>query len=219
MIKADEIIKTNRKTFSLSLDKDGRVIVRAPKYYSDKKINEIILDSQDWLEKALNSFEKSQNRILGYSVCDGGKIPLLGEDFDIKFTNNKKAFIDGRTIYLPENNPVNSLEKLLKRIALNYFKERLDYFSSLSHLEYNSIKITKAKGRWGSCNADKNICFSVYLVMCPLDIIDYVIVHEMCHLEYMDHSKNFWAKVGKYIPDYKAKKQWLKDNRAIVNIL
>ena len=219
MIYADKIIKSNRKTVSLSLDKDGRVIVRAPKYYSDKKINEIILDSQGWLEKTLLNFEKSQSKIQKYAVCDGGKIPLLGEDFDIKYTNNKKAFIDGRTIYLPENNSVNALEKLLKKIAQNFFTERLDYFSSLSHLEYNSIKITKAKGRWGSCNADKNICFSVYLVMCPLDIIDYVIVHEMCHLKYMDHSKNFWAGVKKYIPDYKVKKQWLKENRAIVNIL
>ncbi len=219
MIKADEIIKSKRKTLSLSLDKDGRVIVRAPYKCSEKRINEFVLSNQGWLEKATESFNKSQSKVSSYSVSDGGRIPLLGEDFEILFTDNKKAAIDKRVILLPEKNSLSSLEKMLKTIALNYFKERLDYYSSLSGLEYNRIKITKAKTRWGSCNSDKNICFSLYLVMCPLNVIDYVIVHEMCHLKYMNHSKKFWAEVEKYIPDYGEKRKWLRDNRAIVNII
>lgn len=218
MIKADEIIRTKRKTVSLSVLNDGRVIVRAPENYSDKKINEILLSSQDWLRKALEGVEKINKKIKDYSIADGGRVPLLGEDFEIRFTHNKKAFIDGRLIFLPAESPANHLEKAFRKIAVSHFRERLDFFCGMSGLDYSSIKITRAKKRWGSCSSDKSICFSVYLVMCPPDVIDYVIVHEMCHLRHFDHSAAFWAEVEKYIPDYKAKKQWLREYRAIVDI-
>ena len=219
MIKADEIIKSNRKTVSLSLDKDGRVIVRAPLFYTDREIGKIILESQSWLERAVEGFEKSRRNTEKYRLCNGGKIPILGEDFDIAYTDGRTASIEGRTVFLPAANPEGALEKMFKRIATGYFKERLDFFCGKSGLSYENMKITRAKTRWGSCNSDRNICFSVFLVMCPLDVIDYVSVHEMCHLKYMNHSKDFWAEVEKYVPDYRAKKQWLRDNRAIVSIV
>ena len=79
-------------------------------------------------------------------------------------------------------------------------------------IEYNNIRITSARTRWGSCSSKKNLSFSYRLIQVPLDVIDYVIIHELAHLKHMNHSKQFWNHVGSMMDDYKEKEEWLKKN-------
>jgi len=100
--------------------------------------------------------------------------------------------------------------KLLKKEAKEFFEAETKHFSEIMGLNYGRIKITSAKTRFGSCSSDKNICFSYRLMLYPVPAREYVIVHELCHLVHMNHSRGFYALLSSYLPDYKQRKRLLK---------
>ncbi len=100
--------------------------------------------------------------------------------------------------------------KRLKRCARRYFKERIDYYSALMGLQYSNMKITSAKKQFGSCNSKGNICFSYRLMLYPERAREYIIVHELAHLVHMNHSRDFYDVIEKYMPDYKLRKKLLR---------
>jgi predicted metal-dependent hydrolase len=96
--------------------------------------------------------------------------------------------------------------------ARSVISERVQRYSSPSGIRYEKVKITNARKRWGSCSTKGNLCFSWRLAMAPLEVIDYVVVHELAHIEHRDHSRGFWEKVQTMLPDYKNRRKWLRDN-------
>ena len=101
--------------------------------------------------------------------------------------------------------------------ATQLIPERVKYFAPLVGVTYGRITIRNQKSRWGSCSAKGNLNFNVGLLLAPPEVLDYVVVHELCHRKEMNHSPKFWAEVSKLIPDYKQHEKWLKDNgRAII---
>lgn len=88
--------------------------------------------------------------------------------------------------------------------------QRVQELAALMGADYNRVSIKALKSRWGSCSAKRNLNFNCLLALCPSEVVDYVIIHELCHLKELNHSKYFWAEVSKYCPDYKAQKLWLK---------
>ncbi|MBI4687875.1 MAG: M48 family metallopeptidase [Nitrospirae bacterium] len=96
--------------------------------------------------------------------------------------------------------------------------ERVSWYSSLSGLKYNRVKISDAQKRWGSCSAKGNLNFSWRLIMSPIRVIDYVVIHELAHLEERNHSKKCWNKVKIMLPDYEQYKEWLKENKHLLDI-
>jgi len=96
--------------------------------------------------------------------------------------------------------------------ACQLIPERVRYYASLVGVTYGRITIRNQKSRWGSCSAKGNLNFNVGLMLAPPEVLDYVVVHELCHRKEMNHSPRFWVEVGKLIPDYKKHEKWLKDN-------
>jgi predicted metal-dependent hydrolase len=96
--------------------------------------------------------------------------------------------------------------------ALAYIPERVAFFAALVGVSYGGITIRNQKTRWGSCSGKGNLNFNCLLMLTPDDVIDYVVVHELCHLKEMNHSQRFWAEVGRVLPDYKKSRLWLKRN-------
>ena len=99
--------------------------------------------------------------------------------------------------------------KFLKKTAREYFQTKTKEFSQIMGLNYSSIKITSAKGRYGSCNSKGNICYSYRLMLSPEPAREYVIVHELCHLIELNHSKKIYGLLEKYLPDYKERRKML----------
>ena len=89
---------------------------------------------------------------------------------------------------------------------------KVEHYAGILNAEYGRITSRNQKTRWGSCSAKKNLNFNCYLMNAPEKVLDYVIIHEVCHLIHMDHSKEFWTLVGDMMPDYKMYRRWLKDN-------
>lgn len=96
--------------------------------------------------------------------------------------------------------------------ARRKFEERVAYYHPLTGGNYTSITIRDQKSRWGSCSSRGTLSFNYRLIFAPPVILDYVVVHELCHLTHMNHSKAFWNKVASVMPDYKVHRQWLKDH-------
>jgi predicted metal-dependent hydrolase len=106
----------------------------------------------------------------------------------------------------------NLIEKWYRGQAENILPEQVDYYSKLLALPYKKLKIKDQKTRWGSCSAKKNINLNWRIIMAPNQVIAYVIIHELTHLRYMNHSQQFWDTVEHYLPDYKKWKTWLAEN-------
>lgn len=101
------------------------------------------------------------------------------------------------------------LQELVER-ALAYIPGRVAFYAAQMGVTYGRITIRNQRTRWGSCSAKGNLNFNCLLMLTPPEVIDYVVVHELCHRKEMNHSKAFWAEVGKVLPDYKASVAWLK---------
>ena len=101
-------------------------------------------------------------------------------------------------------------ETLTRENALQYLTERTKFFSDKMGLKPTGIKITSAKKRFGSCNYRNSICYSWYLMLYPPEAIDYVVVHELAHIRYKNHGKEFYKLIEKYLPDYKERVKMLK---------
>lgn len=105
----------------------------------------------------------------------------------------------------------NAEIKELADNALKYIPERVTYFAKLIGVDYGHITIRNQRTRWGSCSSKGNLNFNCLLMLTPAEVIDYVVVHELCHRKEMNHSKAFWSEVEKVLPDYKNSVKWLKE--------
>ncbi len=153
-----------------------------------------------------------------FSVSTSGRlamsVPTYTSDFLAKrFLNSNRAMIREK---LPIKNPEEQRardyqKKVLQKKAREYLPYRLEFLAKKFGYEYNKCRLTHANTRWGSCSSNKTISLNIGLMQVPEELRDYVILHELAHLNHMDHSKAFWAEVGKHDPQYKIHEKKLKN--------
>ncbi len=178
-----EIKRSSRKTFSIEITKDCRIIIRAPYHLPLSEIEKLVEEKSDWIEKHIKQIKENQYRNRSES--------------------SQKSSIQKLT---PEQ------IKILKEQALQVISERADYFAKRLQVTYKRITIRSQKTRWGSCSSEGNLNFNCLLMLAPPEVLDYVVVHELCHRREMNHSDCFWKEVEHILPDYKIQKEWLKQN-------
>ena len=210
------LIKSKRKTISIQIDKDAQIIVKAPHSVSQRYIEDFILSKRDWIEKNVHKVQQTAALRQPKKFIGGEVFMLFGKEYMlcISSVDSKIKIIDDR-IFFPQkfmDSPKEHMVKFYKKIARKYLNERTQKIASQLNLHYNNLKITSADKRWGSCSSKKNINFSYKLIMANEMAIDYVIIHELCHLLYMNHSSSFWNAVKSIMPNYKIQKSYLKQN-------
>lgn len=162
---------------------------------------------------------RSQRKTISIQINPAGEIivrapqKMTVEAIDC-FVQDKRNWIEK---HLPRQS--GSLAKLsaaqiddLTQRARTAITERVQYYAPLVGVPYGNITIRCQRTRWGSCSSKGNLNFNCLLMLMPEDVIDYVVVHELCHRKQMNHSKKFWAEVGNILPEYEKSKQWLKEN-------
>lgn len=175
-----EVIRSNRKTISLQITEELKIILRTPQNMTDKEAENFIVSKSDWIEK---HFEFAKNR------------------FDDINAQPKLSYEEIRR---------------LADDALKFIPKRVKYFSEIIGVSYGRITIRNQVSRWGSCSSTGNLNFNCLLMLTPPEVIDYVVVHELCHRKEMNHSKAFWNEVKSVLPDYENAKTWLKENESML---
>lgn len=206
------VIRSGRKTISVNIGEDGRVTIRAPYRTTDKFIADFVESKREWIKKHTSAAGIRNERRTANLKAFPAELPLFGKMAAVK-SEPPYGYTDGE-FHLPAEFSLEKmlpyLEKLYKLIAKEYIVPRAYEWAEKMGTEISAVRINSAKSRWGSCSAGGNINFSWRLAAAPPEVIDYVIVHELCHIGCMDHSKAFWDKVGSVIPDYEVKREYLK---------
>ncbi len=219
MVQPDEIIRTNRKTLSISIDATGRLIVRAPKRLAMKNITDFLAEKERWILKKQGE-RKGVSTQLPPENLHGYRFSLLGKDTEISLIEGNRVGynVEQNLLYLPREKSKERLVKWLKENAKRIFSTVTAQQAARMDTAYKSVSVTSARTRWGSCSADNSIRYTFRLLYCPREIIEYVVVHELAHTRYKNHSSAFWREVEKYLPDWKIRRKWLKTHGIFMQI-
>jgi predicted metal-dependent hydrolase len=218
----DEIILTRRKTIALIVQPNGRLIVRAPLRTSQRDIRLLVERNAGWIRNKQELVKTTYTPVVPRRYVTGENFHFLGNPypleilnanhpaltFDSKFYLSKTALPDARTVF----------ERWYRKQALEILTDRVQHFASQHGFQTPQVRISSARTRWGSCSARGILSFTWRLVMAPLPVIDYVVVHELVHLKVRNHSRQFWDQVNQLMPDYKNHRSWLKENGYSLNL-
>ncbi|MGE5474671.1 MAG: M48 family metallopeptidase [Ignavibacteriales bacterium] len=213
------------KCIKLVMGTDGLRVTKPLRTKLDE-VEKVLKIKSNWIYKNYVKLQSVKAEECDREWKTGERILFKGDECNIAIYtyNNKKVFIDfdGKLfdIYVNENIEENerkaAIEDALKKwyieAANKAFKERLDYFCRIIGFHYNTMRVKEQKTRWGSCSKKGNLNFNWKLIMSPQWVTDYVIIHEVCHLRYLNHSKEYWNMVALHMPEHKKARQWLKKN-------
>jgi predicted metal-dependent hydrolase len=190
-----------RKKVAILIDSIGLITVKVPKNTSEELIIKAIQQHGKWLLKKLDDIAKAKEVSKVKEYHDEGKFLHLGKEYFLH-----------ELIEMSEKGE-EELKKDLKKFYVSSCRkviaERIKIYEKQLGVRPKVIEIVSSKTQWGSCSSDKKITFNYRLAMAPVEVIDYVIIHELCHLLHMNHDRSFWRRVGSIEPDYKKKQQFL----------
>ncbi len=207
-----EILRSKRKTISINIDRYGKITVKAPYKASDEAILSFVSNKQDWINKHIGNISvKNDERLKNLSAVPD-KLPLLGGY--CKVVHIRPYGYNNGTFYLPESTTeqmMPMIQRIYRSVAKKILIPRTKILADRLGIIVKDIKINSARTRWGSCSSQKVINLSWKLIAADEELIDYVIVHELCHTRHMDHSREFWEMVGQIMPDYERRRHALHE--------
>jgi len=192
----------NGKKISIHIDSSGRITLKVPKKTSEETIKSVVERNGKMIVEKLQSLEAARETpkmIRAYE--DEGKFLYLGKYYSLH------ELIE--TAELSEEQLQLKLKKFYFSSCKKLIGERITRYQTQLRVKPKSIEIVESRTKWGSCSSDKKLTFNYRLAMAPVEVIDYVIIHELCHLLHMNHDRSFWRRVGSLMPDYKEKEEYL----------
>lgn len=210
------IRSARRKTLGIVVRR-GSVQVRAPQHLALKDIMAFVEHKTPWVQGVIERHRQlpvPRERTFN----DGEPLAYLGRPLTLQLltgSSNQIRVVDAH-LHMARRTPGTSatrrkqLADWYRQEAEVYFTERCAYFSERLGLAPSAVKVRLYKSRWGSCTTRGAVHFNWLLMMAPPEVLDYVVVHELCHLRHFDHSPAFWALVASVLPDYQTHNLWLK---------
>ncbi len=204
-----------------------KVRVSAPARTPKEEIQTFLEKNQEWILENWVKLQEIAHKSLKNYVT-GEEITYLGKKLTLRISDSRQKMI--RALYnkeeecleisIPQDIPQDLrqeaireiLEKWYKQTARATFLQKLDSWSREMGVSYNKFRLKEQKTRWGSCSSLGNINLNWRAIMAPEPVIDYLVIHELSHLKYMDHSQEFWEYVAVFCPEYKKHRQWLRNN-------
>ena len=215
-----ETIRTDRvKSASIDVE-DNLVKVTVPKNLSDERIEELIKGRILWIKQKL-ALQASAIVSKPKEYVDGEAFAYLGRNYRLKCANGTEESVKLRSGYLnvtTKNGKRNSehikaaIEQWYRTKALSRLVDKNKRYSAILKVEPTSINLKDYKAMWGSCSPKGVVSYNWRIILAPHKIVDYIVVHELCHLIEPNHSSKYWKQVRSVIPDYKNSKEWLKNN-------
>lgn len=190
-----------RKKISIYINPTGLITVKAPNATSDDVVMNAVKQHGNKIIKQLHAIEKARETPKTREYEDQGKFLHLGKYHSL------------HELIETEDRNEDELKRDLKKFYFSSCKkivgERIKIYQKQLKVNPRTIEVVESRSKWGSCSSDKHLTFNYRLAMAPIEVIDYVIIHELCHLTHMNHDRSFWRRVGSVMPDYKAKEEFL----------
>jgi predicted metal-dependent hydrolase len=199
--------------------KNQEVVLSVPKFVTDSEIDNIIERKINWIRNKL-AIEKTNSSNIKRKYENGEKFLYFGSEYllKIKHSNKDNVYLDNNIMIVEvrNNSKAAHIRNMLKNWYIDESKKYLikttNYYEILIGVSVNKLIFGKYKSKWGSCNSKKTISYDWRIIMAPLEVIHYLIIHELCHIKHLNHSNDFWKTVEKYMANYKLQKKWLKSN-------
>ena len=165
------------------------------------------LSKSEWLRQAQARIPQPRRAEAGVAM------PVAGRTLTITPADLRICRIEGDALLVPQGRPVAAtVQAFLKHLAISALRPACDRHAAALGRDYRAIALRDTRSRWGSCSSDGRLMFSWRLAMAPPEVLDYVAAHEVAHLAHMDHSPRFWAAVAGLMPDWRARRDWLRQN-------
>ena len=213
------IKRTNRKkTVSFRII-NQEVEISAPKFLSDREIYNLVEIKINWIKNKL-ALEKLNIVSIKRKYENGDKFLYLGSEYSLKIKKsyNDNIYVKDKYLIVEVKNVLakNNIKNIIKNWYIfeskKYLTKTNTYYEILIGVKSNKLLFGQYKSKWGSCNSEKTISYDWRIIMAPYEVIHYLIIHELCHIKYPNHSIYFWKYVEKYMINYKIQKKWLKNN-------
>lgn len=217
-----DIIYSNRKTLEISVKAPDIVTVRCPNHLNEDEIEKSVRNRGRWIIEKLYLLSKVNTIPINREYVPGESFLYLGRNYSLRIVVDEglkkpevKLFRGRFIINTPakdEELMKSAMEAWYKEKAKKTIEERVKYYSKYFKIKPNKVKIKAQKSRWGSCTSKNDLLFNYKLIMAPSPVLDYVVVHEMCHMEHKDHSRNFWNRVKSILSDFEERRRWLREH-------
>ena len=214
-----EVTRQERKSIVLSFENNGIMSLRCPNAMVDSDIRDFLQKRWRWIKKNGEILEQARKKRKAVRYCEGGQALYLGKMHPITVRKNKKndiVYNNDSIVICTRRDVCNEdhnrflFEKWLKKRSYLIFTERLqNLWQQFDYTDIPVLRVRKMKRRWGSCNGSDVIVLNEKLLHAPLSCIDYVLVHELCHLKYYHHKKPFWDMVEEHYPEWRKAKERL----------
>ncbi len=211
------IVNPKLKYIYLSFGNDGELIIKSPKV-SQREIEKVLIKKAAWITKSRQKFLQKKGKPIRFR--EGDEIFFLGNSYPIHYEawEKKRSYLDfkedrGFTIGYSDfdsDHFENLTNRFYKQKAQELIPEMVQHYAQTMNLFPSKVSFRKARRRWGSCSSNNAISLNYLMMKLPLDVIQYIIVHELAHIQHKHHQKAFWELVNHYLPDYKTRQDELK---------
>lgn len=227
LANVDQLIRSRRKTIALIVERNGRLVVRAPLKTSQKEIQQLLDAKKSWIDEKQALARHHMRQHPPHLFQPGEKFLFLGQAYPLQIVTNAPELgraddaltLSENTFWMKTAGATIESEYIKKHFmlwyrqqALQILPERVCILADRYAIVYQQVKISPARTRWGSCSGRGNINFTWRLIMAPWEAVDYVIIHELAHRIEPNHSAHFWKVVANMLPDYTLQVEWLRDN-------
>lgn len=223
-----QVFRSQRSTADIIIERDGHILIRAPEWADDQQIEEIVDSKRYWIYQSLAEWrDLNASRVLR-EYKNGESFLYLGRTYRLLLVDDQEEPLqlkNGRFAIrrdLVECGEMETAKAAFRSYyttrGLDRIPKRMAYYAPKVGVEPTGVVVRELGHRWASCSSKGKLAFHWRCMMAPLTIIDYIVVHELCHLHHRNHNDAFWNEVDKVMPEYHERKEWLRKNGAGLDI-
>lgn len=207
--------KSARKTTSIYIERNGAITVLAPEPYDMGKIEKILEAKRSWIYRNLAEWEDLNRTRVEREFVNGEGFPYLGSTYRLQIVDdaNQDLILKNGAFLLKQSALSSARDRFIdfyKTKAMSRLPKHVEKHARMMGLNPSGIRVQELKNRWASCSVDGTLNFHWRCMMAPLSALEYIVVHELAHLKYPNHTNDFWYTVEKVLPDYQQAKAWLR---------
>ena len=212
-----KLVRSARRSIALLVNKEGEVRVKAPLKTSVIIIDNFVTSKLAWIEKQLLKVSKNLAEI--ELLQNENEIFYLDGLLTLVASPQKLPKIIGSKLFYNEHKDKKiQVQQVLKQQARILLVDLSREYSQLMGVTYNDLRLKDNATNWGSCSSKRNLNFNWRIVMAPLEVVKYLVIHELCHLTHMNHRNTFWNRVAEFDPKWRLHDKWLKENGRLLQI-